>query len=98
MARGKKARLYSRQVAVALGYDERRDRAPRLAAKGAGWTARRIVDVARRHGVPVEEDGDLAAVLSHLDPGEEVPPRLYRVVAEILAYVYRVARASRPGT
>jgi flagellar biosynthetic protein FlhB len=77
--------------AVALRYDQRRMRAPTVVAKGARLVALRIVDAARRWGVPVVENPPLARTLFAGVPlGREVPPALYRVVAEVLAYVYAV--------
>ncbi|GAB4263508.1 MAG: EscU/YscU/HrcU family type III secretion system export apparatus switch protein [Deferrisomatales bacterium] len=78
--------------AAALAYRADRDRAPRVTASGKGRLAERIVDLARAAGVPVREDAALAEVLSRLDPGEEIPPETYRVVAEILAFLYRLDR------
>lgn len=79
-----------RQVAVALAYALGRDPAPRVAAKGGGETARRIAETARARGIPVREDPDLAQVLFKLDVGAFIPPVLYRAVAEVLAFVYRL--------
>ena len=79
-----------RQRAVALGYDAQKDFAPRVLAKGAGEVAERIIDIARKHGVQVHQDPDLVAVLSTLDVATRIPPELYRAVAEVLAFVYRV--------
>ena len=57
--------------------------------------AERILEVARKHEIPIREDKNLIQVLSQLDPDQEIPPELYFVVAEILAFVYRSARAYR---
>jgi type III secretion system FlhB-like substrate exporter len=59
-------------------------------AKGAGLLAERIIELARANGVYVHEDPDLVAVLSRLDVDTEIPETLYRAVAEILAFVYRL--------
>ena len=79
-----------RQVAVALRYLRRRDDAPRIVAKGRGWLAEKILQVARAHSIPVQRDGDLVEVLVRLDLNQIIPPELYRAVAEILAYLYRM--------
>jgi len=81
-----------RKKAVALKYDPKRDRAPRLTAKGAGTVAENIIAMARKHGVPVKDDPDLVEVLARIDIKEEIPPDLYVVVAELLAFVYRLNR------
>ena len=82
----------ARTVAVALGYDPDRDRAPRIRATGRGRFAEEILRIARENGVPIERDADLAAALAALDAGAEIPPELYRVVAEILAHIWRAAK------
>ena len=79
-----------RRIAAALGYDAEKDEAPKLLAKGTGELAERIIALAKEHGIPIKEDPDLVAVLAKLDLGKEIPPELYRVVAELLAFVYRV--------
>jgi len=75
---------------VALRYDRAKDGAPRVVAKGRGPVAENIIALAREHGVPLHEDPNLAAALSALDIETEVPPELYRAVAEVLAFIYRL--------
>ncbi|MFN8542723.1 MAG: EscU/YscU/HrcU family type III secretion system export apparatus switch protein [Candidatus Binatia bacterium] len=76
-------------VAVALRYRAEEGAAPRVLAKGAEEMAQRIKDAARRAGVPIVERRALArALFRAVEVGSEVPPNLYRAVAEILAYVY----------
>ncbi len=79
-----------RRKAVALRYNAEQDSAPRVVAKGAGILADRIIEVAREHGIHVAEDPDLVAVLSKLDVDAKIPEDLYRAVAEVLAFVYRL--------
>ena len=74
--------------AVALKYQRARDNAPRVVASGRGCTAQKIIDLARAHGVHIHDDPDLVEVLSQLDLNEEIPPDLYIVVSELLAFVY----------
>ena len=76
--------------AVALRYDPDGTTAPVVAASGQGMVADEIIRRAREAGVPITEDPALAAVLSQLDVGAVIPPELYAVVAEVLAYVYRL--------
>ena len=76
--------------AVALTYDPDGSEAPVVTAVGQGAVAEEIIRRAREAGVPVTEDPRLAAVLSQLDVGREIPPELYVVIAEVLAYVYSV--------
>lgn len=79
-----------RRRAAALQYEPDRDEAPRLVARGEGHVAERILEIAREHGIPVHEDRALVDLLARLDLGSEIPPELYRVVAEIIAFVYRL--------
>jgi|GEM_PF-258102 len=78
------------QKAVALRYQQERDDVPVVVAKGRGLLAERIREVAEESGVPIKKDKDLADYLMALDLYEEIPPELYSVVAEILAYIYRM--------
>lgn len=80
-----------RTRAVALGYDTARDEAPRLLASGEGLIADRIIALARDNGIPIHEDPALAAALATVDLDATIPPELYAVVAEVLAYIYRVS-------
>jgi flagellar biosynthesis protein len=83
-----------RRRAAALGYDPSKDRAPRLLAKGEGHVAERILEIARREGIPIHEDVALVDILSRLEIEREIPEELYRIVAEIIAFVFRVQAAA----
>jgi flagellar biosynthesis protein len=76
----------SKRTAVALHYDEKN--APRITAKGQAAVADEIVALAHQHGIPLHEDKHLAALLSQLDLGSEIPRELYIAVAEVLAFAY----------
>ena len=80
-----------RRRAVALHYEAGKDLAPRIVAKGEGHLAETIIDVARRHGVHVRQDRELVALLAKLDVDTVIPPELYRVVAALLVFVYRLS-------
>jgi flagellar biosynthesis protein len=75
--------------AVALAYDGQG--APRVVAKGGGDVAARILEVAREHGVPLEQDPTLARLLSRVDLGDEIPRPLFAAVAQVLAFAWSVA-------
>lgn len=82
--------------AVALQYEMEIMAAPRVVAKGKNWLALRIRQLAIEHGVPVVEHPPLAQALYHsVEIGQEIPVHLYRAVAEILAYIYRLQRYSQ---
>ena len=72
---------------AALQYDTKRDRAPRVVAAGRGLVAQEILERAEKHGVPVHLDPELAHTLNLLDLGQEIPPELYAVAAQILLFV-----------
>ncbi len=83
--------------AVALRYDPVRDSAPVVVARGAGAFAKRIAELARQHGVTVLERPPLArALYSGVKEGQAIPGALFRAVAEVLAFVYRL-RGTAPN-
>lgn len=83
------------EYAVALRYHAGKDRAPRVLAKGRGVVAQRIRDLARAALVPIVSEPPLARLLHKVVPeGKEIPTNLYRAVAEVLAYVYRLRNRS----
>jgi len=78
-------------LAVALKYDPNEALAPMVVAKGERLIAQRIIAIAEAHGIPVIEDRPLArALFKFCEVGQMVPANLYRAVAEVLAYVYRL--------
>ena len=77
------------QLAVALHYDK--TGAPRVVAKGKGSIGARIVEVAKAHDIPIEENEVLAGALSHVEIGDEIPAELYKAVAEVLVFVLRLS-------
>ena len=81
-----------RKKAAALKYEPAKDNAPRVTAKGTGLIAERIIELATKEGIPITEDPDMVEALVQLDFQEEIPPDLYRAVAEILAFAYRLNR------
>ncbi len=79
-----------RRAAVALQYRRATDKAPRITATGHGLVAERIIALAREHGVPLHADPDLVQALAQLDLQQEIPPSLYQIVAELLAFIYNL--------
>jgi len=77
------------QVAVALHYDKKG--APRVVAKGRGSVGEKIIEVAKAHDIPIEENEVLAGALSKVELGDEIPPELYKAVAEVLVFVLRMS-------
>lgn len=76
-------------LAVAIKYDKEKYDAPVVIAKGADYLAQKIKDVARENDIEIVENKPLARMLYHnVDIGNQIPPELYQMVAEVLAYVY----------
>lgn len=84
----RKKRAEVPKMAAAIRYEAATNDAPRLTAKGKGVAAEKIIELARRHDIPIREDKALVQILSRLDIDQQIPPELYRAVAEILAFVY----------
>lgn len=76
-------------LAVALHYNG--NGAPRIVAKGGGQVAEKILETAREHKVPLQEDAALAATLSRIELGREIPRELFVAVAHVLAFAWAVA-------
>jgi flagellar biosynthesis protein len=80
--------------ALALGYAPDRDDAPRVLAKGYGELADRIIAEARLHDIYVHDEPELVGLLMQLDLDEQIPPRLYHIIAEILIWVMELDSAA----
>ena len=86
------------ELAVAVQYRSQQMSAPRVVAKGAGFIAGKIREVARAKGIPIVENRPLARLLYRtVEVGQVIPESLYRAVAEVLAYVYRLRGRQRAG-
>lgn len=86
------------RYAVALRYDDKAMRAPRVVAKGMHLVAGRIRELAEEHRVPVLQAPPLArALYRHAEIGDEVPAALYAAVAEVLAWVFQLRRHTSHG-
>ena len=89
------------QQAVALKYDMEQDTAPRVVAKGRGHVAENIMAAAQKNAIPVYQNKTLVNMLMALEIDREIPPELYRTIAEVMAYVYRIdkkAKKNKPET
>ncbi|HAT6822170.1 TPA: flagellar biosynthesis protein FlhB [Legionella pneumophila] len=75
-------------VAVALRYDG--NSPPKVTAKGEGLFAQQIINTAKKHGIPLEQNPELTALLSQVRLNEEIPKALYIAVAQILAFLYYI--------
>ncbi|MCS7170958.1 MAG: EscU/YscU/HrcU family type III secretion system export apparatus switch protein [Aquificaceae bacterium] len=86
--------MEERKRAVALRYEQERDTAPAVVAKGAGELAEKIIETAKKHGVPVLEDKALVSALMKVEVYEEIPPELYKAVAKVLVFVANIKNSS----
>ncbi len=80
------------KTAVALGYDTESGDAPYVIAAGKGALAERIIAEASKSNIPSYEDEKLVKSLSKLEIGENIPPELYEVVAQVLLFVDKMDR------
>lgn len=78
--------------AAALRYDTSKERAPRVVAKGEGQTAENIIKIAELHNLPIKKDEDLIELLSKVELDKEVPQALYKAVAEVFSFIYKVTK------
>ncbi len=76
--------------AAALTYDSSEQAAPKLVAKGSGETAEEIIKLALENEIPIQEDETLVQLLSELEINETIPDELYKAVAEIFAFIYKL--------
>ena len=81
--------------AAALRYDKTKEDAPRVVAKGDGKVAHNIIKIAQLHDLVIKKDEDLIELLSKVELDKEVPPTLYRAVAEIFSFIYKVTQKDK---
>ncbi|MCR5833308.1 MAG: EscU/YscU/HrcU family type III secretion system export apparatus switch protein [Selenomonadaceae bacterium] len=91
--REKQTNITPQKKAVALKYEAERDLAPRVIAKGRGHVAEHILETAQKNAVPVYKDKTLVNMLMALEIDREVPPELYKAIAEVMAYVYKMDKS-----
>lgn len=84
-----------KRQAIAIKYDIEKGRAPKIMATGQGNIADMILQVAEENKVPFYEDSSLADLLSKLELESEIPPELYTLVAEVLAFVYQLDKLAK---
>ena len=81
--------------AVALQYDKEKDRAPKVTAKGKGKTAQKIIELAKLNDIPIKKDEDLLEMLSKVELDKEVPSEMYKAVAEVFSFIYKLTNKSQ---
>lgn len=75
------------KVATALQYNQAKDRAPKVVAKGKGLIAEKIIEKAEENAIAIYQDEKLSQQLYNLSLGEEIPAELYHVIAEVLVFI-----------
>ena len=79
-----------KKKAIALQYDNDKNNAPKVIAKGEGKTAQKIIQIAKENDVRLKKDEDLVELLSKVELDAEVPPQMYKAVAEIFSFLYKI--------
>ena len=79
-----------KNLAISLKYSGGSNHAPKVTTKGQGWVAEKIIAMAEQQNIPIRKDKDLVALLEKIDVGREIPESLYKLVAELLAWVYQL--------
>jgi len=78
-----------KQKAAALRYNDKKEKAPRVVAKGEGEAAKNIIKIAELNNLPIKKDEDLIELLSKVELDREVPEALYKAVAEVFSFIYK---------
>jgi flagellar biosynthesis protein len=78
--------------AAALRYDKLKNKAPKLVAKGEGKIAAHIIELAKEHNIPIQKDEDLVEMLSQVELDKEIPPQMYKAVAEVFSFIYKTTK------
>jgi len=81
--------------AVALKYDREKKGAPKVVASGKGEIANNIIKLAQEHDIFIRKDADLVELLSKIELNKEIPPLLYKAVAEVFSFIYKVTKDKR---
>lgn len=83
------------QKAVALKYDREKNGAPKVVASGKGEVANNIIKLAQEHDIFIKKDADLVELLSKIELNKEIPPMLYKAVAEVFSFIYKITNDKR---
>jgi flagellar biosynthesis protein len=79
-------------IAVSLEYDS--THTPKATAKGRGLIAQEIIETAKQHNIPIQQDRDLVQLLSQVELNQEIPEELYEAVAQVLIFAYQISGKS----
>lgn len=78
--------------AVSLEYEG--SGAPKVTAKGKGYIAQEIIETAKAHNIPIQQDPELINLLSQVELDQEIPEALYEAVAQVLIFAYQISGKS----
>jgi flagellar biosynthesis protein len=81
--------------AVALRYNQKKENAPRVVAKGKGFIAEKIIKIAKENELPIKKDEDLVELLTKIDIDKEIPQNLYKAVAEVFSFIYNITNKTK---
>ena len=85
----------SQRAAIAVKYDTKEGKAPKIIATGKGNVADKILEVAEENKIPFFEDPSLTDLLSKLELNQQIPGELYVLIAEVLAFVYQLDKLAK---
>ncbi|MED1872988.1 EscU/YscU/HrcU family type III secretion system export apparatus switch protein [Brevibacillus borstelensis] len=83
------------QMAAVIRYDQEKDNVPTVIAQGRGHLADKIISLARQNDIPLQEDTLLVENLIDMDLGDNIPPQLYSVVAEVLLLIEQMEKTNQ---
>jgi len=81
-----------KKKAIALRYDTKKEKAPKVIAKGEGEVAKNIIKIAKENELPIQKDEDLVEMLSKIELDKEIPAELYKAVAEVFSFIYKISK------
>ena len=81
--------------ASALRYRANEDNAPKVVAKGERYIAQEIIRIAKKNGIPIKKDEDMVELLSKIEINQEIPPNMYKAIAEVFSFIYQISNDKR---
>ncbi len=84
------------KVAISIQYNAK-ESAPKVTAKGYGYIAEEILQIAQQHEIPIKQDAELTQLLAQVEIDEEIPQVLYEAVAQILVFAYQLSGKNHQG-
>lgn len=81
--------------ASALKYNLKEDEAPKVVAQGERYMAKEIIRIAQKNNIPIKKDEDMVELLSQIEINQEIPPNMYKAVAEVFSFIYQISNDKR---